>query len=235
MLVSFLIFSIGRFANIMVFLLDSFPENWIGRICSFDLPWPFGLTAITLYLIGISQTISETHSISGWLPPPVIVDMIGIIGIFLPFVLCVPMTIAAGVIAEKHLDKAEFLVRLAHGFWFLGAFSIGSGILYAAVRLVNILKKHHQRSRRTPEYASIQSGILKIQVMATSLVICLWVLSICVLLYSTVRDQLMSNSMAVTIISIPYILMAPITILCAEILVIFRLVFFEKYCFPLIL
>ncbi|KAI8136873.1 hypothetical protein BJV82DRAFT_661670 [Fennellomyces sp. T-0311] len=223
LIIWFLIYSIGRLFDHAILLKDLFPDNWLGRIVSFDPAWAFALGGITLYLIGIAQTLSESHDISGWLPSPVVVDVFGSFALLLPFVICIPLGAAAGAFAEKDIYTAQLLIRVSHVFWSFGCFLTGSGVLYAATQLIRILKKRHKGSRRSPEYASIHAGITKIQIISAILVLCLGIYFIATMLYAAVRDQLMSSKAAVIVIAGPYLLLAPATNLAFEVALIYSI------------
>ncbi|KAI8138687.1 hypothetical protein BJV82DRAFT_286069 [Fennellomyces sp. T-0311] len=195
MLVLLLMFNLLRLVTSIVLLVDIGPGNWIARSFVYEISWSFGLGGITLYLIGIGQTIAQSHSAQGWLPSPLVVDIIGVIALFIPLFVGTPLTIAAGAMVEAgRLSLGETLIRISYCTWFIWTGGIGTAVLIAAHRLVRILKNHHKKFRQGSNYAAVKSGIFKIQIMAFSYAACLWCFAIVLLLYGILRDQIMANT-----------------------------------------
>ncbi|KAI9498119.1 hypothetical protein BDB00DRAFT_499456 [Zychaea mexicana] len=217
MIIFFIMFNSLRLLSSVIIITDALPGNWIARSYLFEIPWDFGLGGITLYLIGIAQTISQSHSVSSWLPSPLVVDIFGSTALFLPFVCSVAVAVTAGALAESDLPTAEIFVRLTYIAWFLWTGIIGCSVFYAGVRLVRILRSYHKKARYGPKYTAVKSGIYRIQMMVASFVVCLWGFATFLLLYSILRDQIMTNTAANIFLSIPWHFLGGITTLVVQI------------------
>ncbi|KAI8138691.1 hypothetical protein BJV82DRAFT_630179 [Fennellomyces sp. T-0311] len=216
MLVFFLLFNTLKLLSAIILLADLLPTNWVARAYLYELPYDFGLGGITLYLVGISQTISQCHPVAGWLPSPIVVDVIGCAALFFPFIVSVPVSVVAGAFAESDLATAEIMVRVAHIAWCVWTFSIGGGVFYMVFRLVRILTSHH-KSRSNRNYAVVKTGIVKIQVIGGTFVVCLWGFATVILLYIVLRDQIMANGAVCVFFAIAWSYIGAITSFIAQI------------------
>ncbi|KAI8138688.1 hypothetical protein BJV82DRAFT_582680 [Fennellomyces sp. T-0311] len=222
MLTSLAIFNTLRLVTSVTLIADIAKGNWIAKSYLFEMPWIFGIGAITLYLIGIAQTISQSHSAEGWLPSPTVVDIFGITALLLPLVVGNPLTLAGGAVADRgDIETGINLIRINYGTWFVWTGGLGIAVLYAAIRLVHILRAHHKRFRQGSNYAAVKNGIYKIQMMAFSFVICLWCFATVLLLFAAIRDQIMANTVGNIIVGTAWNFLGCVTTLIVEIAVIF--------------
>ncbi|KAI9498116.1 hypothetical protein BDB00DRAFT_950538 [Zychaea mexicana] len=202
-------------------MTDAVPDNWIARSLFWEIPWSFGLGGITVYLVGIAQTISQSSSAAGWLPSPLIVDITGFIALFGPLICGVSFAIGAGAAAENNLiGTAETLIRVSYMLWFVWVASIGGAVLYASIRLVRVLESHHRKFRQGGSFATVISGIYRIQLMAASFIICLWTFAAILLLYCALRDQIMANIVGSIFIGATWSILGSFTTLIALISVL---------------
>ncbi|KAI8138693.1 hypothetical protein BJV82DRAFT_630195 [Fennellomyces sp. T-0311] len=220
MLVFFIFFNSLRLLSSAVLLVDLAPGNWIARSYIFEIPWDFGLGGITIYLIGIAQTISQSSSVSGWLPSPLVVDIVGSAALILPFISSLAITITAGALAQVNLPVSEAMIRLTYVAWFLWTALIGSAVFYAGYRLVRILHVHHMKFRNDPHYNAVKAGIYKIQMMVATFVICLYGFATFLLLYAILRDPIMTNTTVNVALSVPWTFLGGVTTLIAQVSVI---------------
>ncbi|KAI8138689.1 hypothetical protein BJV82DRAFT_286280 [Fennellomyces sp. T-0311] len=220
MLIMLLFFNFFRLFDAVVLLADLFPENMAARGFIFEVSYAFGLGGITLYLIGIAQTISQSQSARGWLPPPIIVDIFGTLALVFPFICTLPITLAGGARATSNLREAEALIVTANATWFVSAFSIGVAILYAGLRLVRILKNHHRKVGQARNQDDVKVGILKIQLIAAAFVLCLWVYSMILMAYVVRRKTIIRNSVGSIIMSVPWVLLGGLTSIVPQLLLI---------------
>lgn len=148
-----------------------------------------------MYLVGIAQTLSESQKVAGWLPSPRTVDIVGCWFFFWPFVIDNICSLISGALATSDLEKAEVFAHLLYGFWFLHCSTLGCAVLFAGVRLVYILRGHLEKFSQThARYKALHTGIFKIQIIVTILVICLWGFAALLLLYSILRDRIMTST-----------------------------------------
>ncbi|KAI8149714.1 hypothetical protein BJV82DRAFT_505039 [Fennellomyces sp. T-0311] len=212
-----------RLVTSTVLITNAAPGDWIIRSFLYEVPWGAGLGGMTIYLIGIAQTISQSKSVSGWLPSPTVVDIVGILALSAPVLVGIPLSFAAGAAAMKNdVVTAILLIRISYMAWFVWVSSISGSILYATVRLVRILKAHHKRHRRTSNYAAVMSGIRKIQFLAVTFALCLSGFAILLLLYCALRDQILVNKAGSIFAGAAWAFMGSTATLAAEISVIFR-------------
>ncbi|KAI9245210.1 hypothetical protein BDA99DRAFT_528264 [Phascolomyces articulosus] len=217
MLLLFVIFNTLRLVSSVILITDVLSTNWIARSYIFEVSWDFGLAGITMYLIGIAQTISQSHSVSGWLPRPSIVDFVGSMLLFLPFTTSLAFPISAGALAETNLPLAEIFVRLTYVAWFVWTGIIGGCVLYTGARLVRILLSYHKQSRHKSNHAAVRAGIFRIQIVVGLFTVCLWGFAIFLLLYSILRNAIMSNTGGNIFLSVLWTYLGGVTTLCLNI------------------
>ncbi|KAI7858370.1 hypothetical protein BDC45DRAFT_498185 [Circinella umbellata] len=194
MLLLFIIFNSLRAITSIVLVTDVGNGNWLARSFLYEIPWAFGLGGITLYLIGIAQTIAQSNCASGWLPDPRVIDAFGIFFLFAPLVVGESLTIAAGAIASKNVYVAETLIRTNYSIWLLWTGGVGVAVLYASLRLIRILRNHHKKFQQARNYEAVKSGIYKIQLTAFSYVVCLFSFAAVLILYGILRSSIIANT-----------------------------------------
>ncbi|KAI8330632.1 hypothetical protein BC941DRAFT_328241, partial [Chlamydoabsidia padenii] len=185
-----------RMITAVLLVINHDPTNVLARSFMFEFSWHFGYAACALYLLGIAQTLSESHKnlTRGWLPSPRTVDIIGISFILGPVILHNICSIAAGALAYSNLKAAEAFTNLLYGFWFMHCLTLSLTVLFAGIRLVHILTSHLSRFPTTGErYKSIRLGIFKIQALMTIIALCLAGYAVFLLAYAVMRDKVTQN------------------------------------------
>ncbi|KAG2220474.1 hypothetical protein INT45_011478 [Circinella minor] len=193
------IYNVLRLVSSVILVVDIAPENLIVRSFMFEFPWQWGIGAFTLYLVGIAQTLADSHKkvSSGWLPSPTTVDILGSWFFLWPFIIHNICSLLAGGLAETNLKLAEIFTRLLYGFWFWHNASINMAIIFSGVRLINILKGHLAKFNspsNNSRYHAIKMGIAKIQAIIIITNLCLLLFATLLLLYGILRDQIMTNT-----------------------------------------
>ncbi|ORZ19676.1 hypothetical protein BCR42DRAFT_301952, partial [Absidia repens] len=195
----------------------------LARSFMFEFSWHFGYGACALYLLGIAQTLSESHKnlTRGWLPSPTTVDVIGITFMMGPVVLHNICSISAGALAYSNLPVAEVFTNLLYGFWFMHCFTLSLTVLFAGARLIRILNCHLSRFPPTGErYKSIRVGIFKIQALMSIIALCLAGYAVFLLVYACIRDQVTQNSAGSIAMATIWNFWAPVATLLGEIALI---------------
>ncbi|KAG1447207.1 hypothetical protein G6F46_005001 [Rhizopus delemar] len=169
----------------------------ISRSFIFEFPWQFGYGSFALYLIGIAQTLADSHKViaNSWLPSPKVVDTISGTLFLAPFIINNCMSLAAGIMAERNLELAIVFTRLLYVFWFIHCSSLGIAVLYSGLRLTHILEGHLKKFNTTagPRYTSIKTGIFKIRAVMGIIVICVWMFAVFLLLFGILRHLILVN------------------------------------------
>ncbi|KAI8879794.1 hypothetical protein K501DRAFT_192728 [Backusella circina FSU 941] len=225
MLLFITIFNSIRCVCSIVLVLDIAADNMAFRSYIYEGGFHWGLTAFTLYLIGIAQTLVESHKAisDGWLPSPFIVDMIGLSIIFLSFVGNTILAVGAGIMARSNIKAAEIFVQVNYIVWFVLTASVAFSVLYCGSRLLKTLKSHIKRFNTSNErYLNIKNGIFKIRVMMGLIVFCLVAYAASVLVFGVIRNAVIKNYAANVILCVSYNMLAPITMLFIEISIIFK-------------
>ncbi|ORZ17269.1 hypothetical protein BCR42DRAFT_326118 [Absidia repens] len=206
-------------ASILI-VIDHDPTNVLARSFMFEFSWHFGYAACALYLLGIAQTLSESHKnlTRGWLPSPATVDIIGISFMLGPVVLHNICSIAAGALAYSNLKVAEVFTNLLYGFWFMHCVALSLTVLFAGVRLIRILNGHLSRFPPSGDrYKSIRLGIFKIQALMTIIALCLAGYSVFLLIYAILRDRVTQDSTGSVAMAVIWNFWAPVATLLGEI------------------
>ncbi|CEG65181.1 hypothetical protein RMATCC62417_02015 [Rhizopus microsporus] len=180
-----------------IILITDIAKDLISRSFMFEFPWQFGYGAFALYLVGIAQTLADSHKViaNSWLPSPRLVDLFGGTLFLAPFILNNSMSLAAGIMAERDLRLAVIFTRLLYVFWFIHCTSLGIAVLISGLRLIHILEEHLKKIRSTggPRYTSIKTGIFKIRVVMGIIVVCVLMFATFLLLYGILRDLIIVN------------------------------------------
>ncbi|KAI8138694.1 hypothetical protein BJV82DRAFT_630197 [Fennellomyces sp. T-0311] len=217
-------FNILRLISSVILVVDIAPDNLIARSFVFEIPWQFGYGSFALYLVGIAQTLAESHKAisSGWLPSPLFVDILGSWFFLWPFVINNICSLIAGAFAESNLSLAEVFTRLLYGFWFLHNSSISTAVFFAGFRLVRILKGHLNKFKESsgPRYAAIKTGIFKIQAIVGIIIVCLMTFATFLLLYGILRDQIMTSTVGSVILGVIWTYLGPVTTVFVELAIL---------------
>ncbi|ORZ16259.1 hypothetical protein BCR42DRAFT_374720 [Absidia repens] len=190
------IFNILRLLGSIVLVTDVVPDNIIFRSWLFEQSWQFGYGGFALYLVGIAQTLADSHQqISiGWLPSPRLVDIIGCWFFLWPFVINNIFSILAGVYADRDVYIAEICTRLLYVMWFLHNTTLTTAVSFAGYRLIKILNTHLQKFKTSGDrYASVKIGIYRIKMIIVICAVCLLGFASFLFLYGCLRDPIMVN------------------------------------------
>ncbi|KAG2224295.1 hypothetical protein INT45_012863 [Circinella minor] len=203
-----------------VFLIFDIVRNYAFRSFFFEFGMDFAYGGVTVYLIGIAQTISQSRNVSGWLPSPRVVDVVGGIFLFSPFLINTCFSVSAGVLAESSVSTARALAHIHYAAWTVECGGLGGAVLYAGIRLVRILQGHHNNFKRRGHYAAVQSGIFKIQMIVAAFVIAVWGFAVICLFYFALRIQIINNTIGSLFMGALWWNLAGVTIIFAQIVVI---------------
>ncbi|KAI9287337.1 hypothetical protein BC943DRAFT_319551 [Umbelopsis sp. AD052] len=198
------IFSILRLVSSLVLVLDIAPGNMIFRSFIFEIPWQWGFGGFVLYLIGIAQTLADSHKAisKGWLPSPILVDVFGFSLLLLPFIANNTCSLIAGAMLDAGHDRvAQIFIRLLYVFWFVEDSTLAISVVWAGSRLVQLLTRHLFQFRVTGErYSSIKGGIVKIKLVIVIAGIGLSGFASFLLLYGILRDYIMTSTVGSAIL-----------------------------------
>ncbi|KAI8334958.1 hypothetical protein BC941DRAFT_430781 [Chlamydoabsidia padenii] len=212
-------FNILRLLTSVLLVTDTSPGNWIARSFMFEFAWQFGYGSFALYLIGIAQTLADSHKAisSGWLPSPRTVDVIGLTFLFSPFILNNVCALVSGILAERNLHVAEIFVRILYVLWFYHCFSLACAVMLSGWRLVRILNRHLDKFQTTgPRGANIRAGIFKIRAVVMILSVCLLLFAAFLLLYGVLRNRIMTSTAGNLVLSGIWNWLAALTTLAVE-------------------
>ncbi|KAI8098042.1 uncharacterized protein B0P05DRAFT_100803 [Gilbertella persicaria] len=204
MLLFLIIFNILRFIVSMVLLTDICPDM-ISRSFLFEFPWQFEYGGFAVYLIGIAQTLADSHRAiaNSWLPSPRLVDIIGGTLFTAPFIINNVFSLSAGILAERDLRLAQLFSRLIYIMWFVYCTTLAALVAFAGVRLVAILQEHLQKFNTSgPRYVAIQTGIFKIRAVVSIISIAVMMFAIFLLIFGILREIIIINYVGSIVLSI---------------------------------
>ncbi|KAI9360651.1 hypothetical protein BD770DRAFT_409092 [Pilaira anomala] len=213
-----------RLLSSTILIADICPDM-ISRSFIFEFPWQFGLGAFALYLIGIAQTLADSHKViaNSWLPTPKLVDFIGCTILFSPFIMNNSVSLAAGILAESNLPLAETFTRLLYIFWFFHCFGLCVTVFYSGHRLIRILGAHIKKFNPTgPRYVSVQTGIIKIRAVMTIIAICLLMFAIFLLVFGVLREKIIVNKLGSIILGAIWNFLGAVATFGVEVAIIFN-------------
>ncbi|KAI7879609.1 hypothetical protein K492DRAFT_188582 [Lichtheimia hyalospora FSU 10163] len=219
MLVLLTFYNILRLVSSVILVVDVAPTNLIARSFLFEIPWQFGYGSFALYLVGIAQTLAESHKAvsTGWLPSAQVVDLLGSWFFLWPFVINNVCSIISGAFAYSNLYVAEVFARLLYGFWFLHDASLSGAVLFAGWRLVRILNSHLARfGKDGARYQAIKTGIFKIKMLVGIIIVCLMSFASFLLLYGILRDRIMTSTVGSVILAVIWTYLGPMTTVFVE-------------------
>ncbi|CAO3678337.1 unnamed protein product [Rhizopus stolonifer] len=197
MLIFIVLFNILRLLSSAILIAD-IAKDMVSRSFMYEFPWQFGYGAFALYLIGIAQTLADSHKVisDSWLPSPKVVDLISGSLFLSPFIINNSLSLAAGIMAEKNLHTSIMITRLLYVAWFLETSSLSAAVLYSGLRLIRILEGHLKKFNTTagPRYTSIKTGIFKIRSVMGLIVVCLTLFASVLMLYGILRPEIMPNT-----------------------------------------
>ncbi|KAL0089500.1 hypothetical protein J3Q64DRAFT_1635993 [Phycomyces blakesleeanus] len=191
----------------------------------FEIPWQFGYGGFSLYLVGIAQTLADSHRAiaTGWLPSPRTVDVIGLSFFLAPFILNNICSLVAGSLAKSNLYLSEIFVRILYVLWFFHCALLATAVLFAGVRLVGILNRHIAKFQTSgPRFTTVKTGIFKIKSVMSILSICLMLFAIFLLLYGALRNSITVNPVGSVFLAVIWSYLAGISTLSLEISILFN-------------
>ncbi|CDS03000.1 hypothetical protein LRAMOSA00402 [Lichtheimia ramosa] len=206
-----------------VILITDVAPDMVSRMFLFEFPWQFGYGAFALYLVGIAQTLADSHKAisKGWLPSPRTVDVIGSTFFFAPFIANNIVALVGGAMADTNLYAAEICVRILYVLWFIHCFSLGIAVLLSGIKLVRILNVHLAKIQASgPRYTAVKTGIFKIRAVMGIIVTCLLMFAIFLLMYGALRPYIMINPPGSIFLGVIWNYLGPLTTLFCEIAVI---------------
>ncbi|KAI8330079.1 hypothetical protein BC941DRAFT_441449 [Chlamydoabsidia padenii] len=218
------IYNFLRLLDSALLVADAGAGNWILRSWIFEISWQFGYGSFALYLVGIAQTLAESHKAisNDWLPSPKTVDGIGLTLFFAPFVLNNVCVLATGILAETNLPVAEIFIHLLYVIWPIHCFSLAIAVSFYGWRLTTILKRHLIKFQTSgPRAAGIQAGIFKIRAVVVIIGVCLMTFAAFILLYSILRDQILTSTVGSLILGGIWNLLGALTTLAVEAAILF--------------
>ncbi|KAI7879909.1 hypothetical protein K492DRAFT_207954 [Lichtheimia hyalospora FSU 10163] len=196
-----------RMTSSAVMIAHALPSNYAVRLFIFDVAWQFGYGGIVLYLVGVSQVITQSVNASGWMPSAFFVDVIGCILFFTPFIVNNCISVLAGVFADTHVRTANILIRLLYFVWFAECTVLSVLIVYAGARLIRILKENHRKLVNVVaarHMSEIQAGVARIRAQVIILSVALAIFAIALVLQAVLRSKIMSHTIGNVIISVPW-------------------------------
>ncbi|KAI8097726.1 uncharacterized protein BX664DRAFT_327108 [Halteromyces radiatus] len=191
-----ILFNVTRIIHATV-LLTNVANNAIFRSFMFELPWQFGITALSCYLFGVANTLSNSSNTiyKSWVRSQTLVDTICITMITLPYITINPVAITAGYYAQsENNEQAIIWTDTIYYLWLIYTFLLGSLILFAGFRLLKLLNNHllMQTDLRV-NIAKIRTGAIKVKIIIGIGCFCLWAFTVGIALYATSRYAIMSN------------------------------------------
>ncbi|KAI7901306.1 uncharacterized protein BX663DRAFT_537063 [Cokeromyces recurvatus] len=213
-----------RLLSSTILIADICPD-FISRAFMFEFPWQFGYGAFALYLIGIAQTLADSHKViaNNWLPSPRLVDIIGCTIFLAPFIINNVMSLAAGILAQKDLKLAKVFTRLLYIFWFIHCFCLAVSVVFSGFRLTRILKNHLNKFNTTgPRYVSVKTGIFKIRAVMSIIGVCLIMFAVFLLMFGILREKIIVNLLGSIILGAFWNFLGVVTTLGVELAIIFN-------------
>ncbi|SAL99628.1 hypothetical protein [Absidia glauca] len=195
------LFNVCRIIHASVLLTDV-ANNAIFRSFMFELPWQFGITALSCYLFGVANTLSHSSKTiyKTWVGSQTLVDIICTSMITLPYITINIVAIIAGVHAQRgDTDRAEVWTGAIYYLWLVYTFLLGSLILFAGIRLLKLLNNHllMQTDLRV-NIAKIRTGAVKVKIIIGIGCFCLWAFTVMIALYATSRYTVMISPVYTT-------------------------------------
>ncbi|ORZ17270.1 hypothetical protein BCR42DRAFT_491167 [Absidia repens] len=199
------VFNLLRMLTGIILVTNVSQTNILARTFMFEFPWQWGYGACALYLLGIAQTLADSHKSTArlWLPSAKVVDRIGLTFLFAPFIVNNVCSIASGILASgsppspELLYRAEIFTRLLYVFWFIHCGSLACAVLYAGARLLTLLTAHLRKFKSSTtsseQQRKVQAGMLKIRLLVAVIFIALAGFAVFLLIYGCLRDIIIQS------------------------------------------
>ncbi|CAO3639956.1 unnamed protein product [Cunninghamella echinulata] len=193
------LFNLARIIHASVLITDV-AKNPYFRAIMFELPWEFGISALSCYLFGVVYTLNNTtsatnrHIYTKWVKSQKNVDIICIVMTLLPFVTINPLAAVSAYYAQQgDTVKATIWTDALYGLWITYTFVLGSLILFAGVRLLNLLKAHLLTQGMQMNANKIRLGATKLKIIVGIACFCLWAFTIMIIIYVSSRYNIMAS------------------------------------------
>ncbi|CAO3634811.1 unnamed protein product [Cunninghamella echinulata] len=219
------IFNLLRMLTGIILVLDVSPDNILARSFIFEFPWQFGIGACTLYLLGIAQTLADSHKSTAkeWLPSTKVVDRIGLLILLAPFILNNICSIASGILASNptQVYLSEIFIHILYVLWFLHCGTVSVILVVLGVRLLRILQQNMRNFRTSGEKAmAIQKGMFKIKGLVIVIAVALAGFAIFLLVYGILRDTIIQSVIGSYILCCLWNFLGPLATLFTNLAVI---------------
>jgi hypothetical protein len=139
--------------------------------------------------------------------------------LFTPFLLNNICSIAAGLLAEHDLFKAEVFTRVLYGLWFWHCGSLACAVLYAGIRLLALLTAHLKKFKSSSsggdQKRRVRAGMIKIRILVTVIFLALAGFAVFLLLYGILRDQIIRSVPGSYVLCIVWNFLGPVASLVA--------------------
>ncbi|CAO3634815.1 unnamed protein product [Cunninghamella echinulata] len=214
------VFNLLRLINGIILVLDVSPNNILARSFMFEFPWQFGFGSCALYLLGIAQTLADSHKSTAkeWLPSTKIVDRVGLLILLAPFILNNICTFVTGILAytPSKIYLSEIFIRVLYIFWFLHCGILSIILVVLGARLLKILRRNMHNFKTSGDKAkAIQGGMFKIKGLVICIVVTLGGFSIFCLIYAIIRNTIIRSVAGSYIACIIWNFLAPLGALFA--------------------
>ncbi|CAO3633889.1 unnamed protein product [Cunninghamella echinulata] len=186
-----------RIINASILITD-IGRNAILRAVLFEIPWQFGMTALSCYFFGVCHTLanSSRHLYNSWVGSQSAVDIVGFVVISLPIIVINIVSIVAGYYAQiGDVDNATKWTEAIYYSWGAFDFIIGSMILISGLRLLRLLKGHLLTQGNLREnIIKIKLGATKVKIIIVIGCACLWGYCVVITLYASSRYYIMLDT-----------------------------------------
>ncbi|CAO3648372.1 unnamed protein product [Cunninghamella blakesleeana] len=180
-------------------LIGDYGKNAMFRSLMFEIPWQFGVAALSSYLFGVVQTLSNNSKsiYKAWLGSQTIADAVYLIVISLPIIMINPVALVAGYYAQQeNIEKAIKYTETIYILWLIYVFVLSCLILIAGLRLLAVLKNHlvqQDQKDHKENVEKIRLGTTKVKIIIGMSCICLWVYCAILALYASSRELIMKD------------------------------------------
>ncbi|KAI8149705.1 hypothetical protein BJV82DRAFT_588980 [Fennellomyces sp. T-0311] len=222
MLAFFAIFNTLQTVSSIVLVADIAPGDCVARTLLFEVPWSMVFSGISMYLIGMGYTISQSTFASGWLPSSDVLDILCCLCLLVPLIVSNSMALAGSLtVRHGNYRTGIIVIRVNHGAWFIWTSVLGLLVLLALIRLVDILKNHRKDFQDGQnDDTTIESGIKRIQIIAWAFITTLWLFGISLLSFSILRDQIIVNKTGSVFLGVVWTYIASFATIIAQVAVI---------------
>jgi hypothetical protein len=134
-----------------------------------------------------------------------------------------PMSLAAGILAQKNLPVAEVLTRILYVFWFIHCGGLSITVSFSGIRLIRILNGHLEKFNTSgPRYASVKTGIFKIRTIMGISIICLSGFAVFLLVFGILREIIIVNKVGSIVLGVLWNFLGAVSTFCCELAILFK-------------